>query len=118
MLRAQLRFKSVLTDASLRSVKSGKSKRSLPAIGEDGPSFEGFIFKAQVLQTYRDILRTVGKIPDSTIRHETKDYVKEEFRACMNVKDLETRRSLLIGGIRQFKSVSDNLGLSHTDIKF
>lgn len=117
MLKSQFRFKSVLTDSSLRSVKKGRSKRVLP-IGDDGPSFEGFIFKSQVLQTYRDILRTVSKIPDAGIKSETKDFVKGEFRACMNVKDLETRRSLLIGGIRQFKSVSNNLGLSHTDINF
>lgn len=109
---------SELTDASLRTLRrpgqqgAKRERRRLP----DGASFEGFVLRGQVLKTYRDMVRTAGQIGDPDVRRETRQFVRDEFRSCRNIKDTELARSLLIGGIRQFKSVSNNLGLSHSNL--
>lgn len=112
---------STLSDASVRSFGKTKTKatgknkrRSL----EESVSFEDFVLRGQVLHVYRDMLRSVRKIPDISLRDEVLGFLKGEFMATKDVTDLNIKRSLLIGGIRQFKSVSNNMGLSYTEIQF
>lgn len=106
------RYVSSLSDASVRRLK--KKRRSL----EESVSFEDFVLKSQILHVYRDMLRSVYKIPDPALKAEVLGFLKGEYRASQNVQDLNIKRSLLIGGIRQFKSVSNNMGLSYTEIQF
>lgn len=80
----------------------------------DGGGLEEFLFRGQVMQVYRDMMREVYLIKDSQVRNEVRRYVKDEYRSTSHVSDLETRRSLLIGGIRNWRSVANNLGLSRT----
>lgn len=105
-----LRWQTTLTDASLRRART-RARKPRPDFA-NGPSFEGLMLRAQVLQTYRDVLRTVARIQDPALRAETHAFAKGEFRACADVSDIDTRRSLLVGGLRQIKSVTNNLGLS------
>ncbi|KAG0684634.1 hypothetical protein C6P40_001632 [Pichia californica] len=125
-----VRYGSSLTNATMKSFKGKqkseqddfnnknkiqkRKKRSL----EDSISFEDFVLHGQVLHVYRDIIRSIRKIPDPSLRDEVLDFVKGEFKATQNVKDLNIKRSLLIGGIRQWKSVSNNMGLSYTEVVF
>lgn len=104
-------------EASFKNVQNKKLKKKRRTL-EESVSFEDFVLKGQVLHFYRDILRSVHKIPDATLRKEVLDFVKGEFRATAGVTDLNIKRSLLIGGIRQWKSVSNNMGLSYTEIVF
>lgn len=104
-------FKKVQTGGS----KAPKKKRRTL---EESVSFEDFVLRGQVLHVYRDILRSVHKIPDASLRKEVLGFVKGELRATVEVTDLNVKRSLLIGGIRQWKSVSNNMGLSYTEVVF
>jgi hypothetical protein len=109
------RYFSVLKNDTVKSFKrSPRKKRTL----EESVSFEDFVLRGQVIHVYRDILRGVYKIPDPLLRSEVLQFVKGEFKATKSVKDIDIKRSLLIGGIRQWKSVSNNMGLSYTDIEF
>lgn len=124
-----IRYGSTLTNATVQPFK-GKSKKQEEEFNndkvakkkrrslDDSVSFEDFVLRGQVLHVYRDILRTIRKIPDHSLRAEVSDFIKGEFKATKDVTDLNIKRSLLIGGIRQWKSVSNNLGLSYTEIKF
>lgn len=117
MLRQSIRLQSTLNNNTLRSIKPTKLKRKKRSL-EESVSFEDFVLKGQVLHVYRDILRSIYKVPDKSLREEVKFFIKGEFKATKNVTDLNTKRSLLIGGIRQWKSVCNNMGLSYTDIVF
>ncbi|GMM31998.1 hypothetical protein DAMA08_047430 [Martiniozyma asiatica (nom. inval.)] len=105
---------TTLSDSSYRPSPRQKIAQKLA----NEPSFEVFILKGQVLQTYRTILRAVYKIPDVKLRAETKEFIKGEFKSSKDVEDIEIRRSLLIGGLRNWKHVSNVMGLSYTDIRF
>jgi hypothetical protein len=118
-----LRNASTLTNSTLKSVKSNKkSSTSTPTRKrrslEESISFEDFVLRGQVLHVYRDILRSIYKVPDAGLKNEVKEFVKGEFKSTKNVTDLNIKRSLLIGGIRQWKSISNNMGLSYTEIQF
>ncbi|VEU22037.1 DEKNAAC103031 [Brettanomyces naardenensis] len=103
-------FATSITNSSVKRLRHRKLN--------DDISFEDFILKGQVLQTYRDMLRTLQKIPDASARTELHDFVKSEFKAAQNTKDVHLRRSQLIGGIREFKSLTNSLGLSMPEIDF
>lgn len=118
-----VRFGSTLTNETVKSfkktaVKSTLGKKKKRRSLEESISFEDFVLHGQVLHVYRDILRSIRKVPDPATRNEVLDFVKGEFRATAQVKDLNVKRSLLIGGIRQWKSLSNNMGLSYTEIVF
>lgn len=113
------RFGSTLTNSSVKTfgkkaAAGARKRRSL----EDSVSFEDFVLRGQVLHVYRDMLRNIYKIPDTGLRSEVLAFVKGEFAATKDVTDINVKRSLLIGGIRQWKSVSNNMGLSYTEIQF
>lgn len=120
-----VRFGSTLTNETVKSFKKttekstlGKKNKKKRRSLEESISFEDFVLYGQVLHVYRDILRSIRKVPDPVTRNEVLDFVKGEFRATAQVKDLNVKRSLLIGGIRQWKSLSNNMGLSYTEIVF
>ncbi|ESW98351.1 hypothetical protein HPODL_05243 [Ogataea parapolymorpha DL-1] len=81
------------------------------------PGLQDFILQNQIIRTYRDMLRTIHKIPNKSLQMELRTYLKEEFRSSSQVTDYDTRKSLLTGAIRQFKSVTSNLGLSLPNFK-
>lgn len=112
------RFSSTLTNNTVKSFKKAASKLRKRRTLEESVSFEDFVLKGQVIHVYKDILRNVYKIPDVGLRKEVLEFVKGEFKATKDVKDLDIKRSLLIGGIRQWKSVANNMGLSYTEIEF
>lgn len=132
---AGARYSSTLTNDTVRTFKGktqqqqadlfkkvhrsgNKTQKKKRRTLEESVSFEDFVLRGQVLHVYRDILRSVHKIPDSSLREEVLGFVKGELRATAEVTDLNVKRSLLIGGIRQWKSVSNNMGLSYTEVVF
>ncbi|EIF47733.1 lyr motif-containing protein 2 [Brettanomyces bruxellensis AWRI1499] len=102
-----------LTNTALRRIRHKPRRKPV-----DDISFEEFVLKNQILQSYRDMMRTLQKIPDESTREEVHDFVKGEFQSSRNVSNVETRRSLLIGGIRQFQSLANSLGISMPTIDF
>ncbi|TID24741.1 hypothetical protein CANINC_002997 [Pichia inconspicua] len=104
---------STLKDTTVRSLRKKRG-----GVGKSGdeftPSLQSFVLTKQILQVYRSMLRDVGQLSDKRQRREVRDVVKGEFRSCANIPlgDVNTRRSLLVGGIRNWKSVANNMGLS------
>lgn len=104
-----IRLHSTLKDTAVRRLRR---KNKALEFGNDGPSFESFVFKGQVLEVYRSMLRDVGQLTDPVQKREVRNVLKSEFKSCMSVKDMDTKRSLLVGGIRNWRSVANNMGLS------
>lgn len=108
------RLYSTLQDTTVKTLRKGKSRSVRDGKGAPPPSLESFVLSKQILQVYRSMLRDAGQLSDRGQRREVRDIVKQEFRSCSNVpiSDVDTRRSLLVGGIRNWKSVANNMGLS------
>lgn len=113
MLRVvrQVRLQSTIKNTTVRRLRR-KSAVEAGVGSSDGPTFESFVFKGQVLQVYRSMLRDTAQLNDAKLRREVRDVVKGEFKSCAGVTDMDTKRSLLVGGIRNWKSVANNMGLS------
>ncbi|KAH8428624.1 LYR motif-containing protein 2 [Aspergillus melleus] len=85
----------------LATVSRGQpSKLRKPAIGLDH-----FIQRQRVLAFWREIVRALHKIPQSSTRDELHSYARDEFERHRNVTDLQHIRYLLSTGKSEFETM-------------
>ncbi|ODM24236.1 hypothetical protein SI65_01826 [Aspergillus cristatus] len=89
------------------------SLRLLAAIARDQPSklrkpavsFDHFIQRQRVLGLWREIVRALNKIPNSSTKVELRNYAREEFDRHRNVTDLQHIRYLHSTGKSEFQTM-------------
>lgn len=70
------------------------------------------MLRQEVLKLYRELFRTIKRVPDSSSRNDLKEWVRSDFRANMNHTDELTVKMLLQHGQRSLNELKTNLELS------
>ncbi|KAG5667949.1 hypothetical protein PVAND_015909 [Polypedilum vanderplanki] len=71
-----------------------------------------FMLRQEVLKLYRDLIRTINKVPDESSRNELRQWLREDFKANKNQTDeIQIKMSIQIG-LRSLKELSNSLELS------
>ncbi|KAJ1311344.1 hypothetical protein OPQ81_009837 [Rhizoctonia solani] len=83
-------------------------QRTLPS---SGLTLRHFLLKAEVLSTYRQVIRSCRKIPDANTRRETLEWFKHDFRRNLNVTDPVVIQGQLAGIKRELKTMSSMFSL-------
>ncbi|KAJ5225351.1 hypothetical protein N7468_006576 [Penicillium chermesinum] len=65
-----------------------------------------FIQRGRVLSFWREIVRTLNKIPPSSTRNELRSYARQEFERHREVTDSQHIRYLLSTGKTEFQTMS------------
>ncbi|XP_075975696.1 LYR motif-containing protein 2 [Anticarsia gemmatalis] len=77
-------------------------------------SLKQFLLRQEVLKLYRDIFRTLRKIPDESTRIELRDWARTDFRNNMHHKDETTIKAMLHYGKKSLKDIQNSLALSRS----
>lgn len=70
------------------------------------------MLRQEVLKLYREIFRTVRKVPDINSRKELIDWARHDFRLNKNQTDEHAIKSFLQIGYRSLKELKTSLELS------
>lgn len=70
------------------------------------------MLRQEVLKLYRDLFRSIRKIPDESSRNDLKQWTRSDFRANMNHTDELTIKMLLQHGQRSLNELKTDLELS------
>lgn len=71
-----------------------------------------FILRQEVKNLYREILKTIRKVPRQSDQNDLKEWAKRDFRSNSNVQDEITIRMHLNYGKRCLKELQNSLALS------
>ncbi|CAH2269006.1 LYR motif-containing protein 2 [Pararge aegeria] len=75
-------------------------------------SLKQFLLRQEVLKLYRDIIRTVKKVPDESTRLELKEWARTDFRNNKHHNDETTIKSMLHYGRKSLEDLRKSLALS------
>lgn len=70
------------------------------------------MLRQEVLRLYRNIFRSIRRIPEESSRADLKAWARSDFRANMHQKDEMTIKMLLQNGQRNLNELRTNLELS------
>lgn len=71
-----------------------------------------FMLRQEVLKLYRDLYRTINKVPDAASRQDLKLWLREDFRKNKNQsEEIQIKMSIQIG-LRSLKELRTSLELS------
>lgn len=70
------------------------------------------MLRQEILKLYRDIHRTIRKVPDESSRNELRSWARNDFRANKDQTDEEAIKSLVQIAHRSLKELKTSLSLS------
>lgn len=70
------------------------------------------MLRQEILRLYRDIHRTIRKVPDASSQRELREWARHDFRANKNQTDEEAIKSLMQIANRSLKELKTSLQLS------
>lgn len=70
------------------------------------------MLRKEVIRLYCDILRSIRKIPEQSVRSDLKQWARSDFRANMHHTDELTIKMMLQHGRRSLNELKTNLELS------
>lgn len=71
-----------------------------------------FLLRQKVLKLYRDLYRTINKIPDEASRKDMKLWLREDFRKNKSQTEEITIKMSMQVGLRSLKELQTSLELS------
>ncbi|KAG4075683.1 hypothetical protein HA402_003508 [Bradysia odoriphaga] len=77
-------------------------------------SLRQFMLRQEVLKLYREIFRTIRKVPDESSRTELKEWTRSDFRNNIHHTEEITIKMLLNHGKRSLSELRTSLELSGT----
>ncbi|XP_044747676.1 LYR motif-containing protein 2 [Coccinella septempunctata] len=75
-------------------------------------SLQQFILRQEVKKLYREIFRTIRRVPGESHQNELKEWARRDFRSNLNVTDDITIRMHINYGKRCLKELQNSLDLS------
>lgn len=69
------------------------------------------MLRQEVLKLYRDIFRTIRRVPDQNSRTELKEWARRDFRANLHHTDEVVIKMMLHSGNRYLTELRNSLGL-------
>ncbi|CAK1555266.1 unnamed protein product [Leptosia nina] len=77
-------------------------------------SLKQFLLRQEVLKLYRDIFRTLRKVPDSVTREDLKEWARTDFRNNKYHNDEASIKSMLYYGRKSLRDLQRSLALSES----
>jgi len=75
-------------------------------------SLKQFMLRQEVLKLYRDLYRTINKVPDEESRKELKTWLRADFRKNKSqTEEIAIKMSMQVG-LRSLKELKNSLELS------
>lgn len=71
-----------------------------------------FMLRQDVLKLYRDLYRTINKVPDENSRKELKMWLREDFRSNKGLNEEIAIKMSMQVGLRSLKELKNSLDLS------
>jgi hypothetical protein len=71
-----------------------------------------FMLRQEVLKLYRDLYRTINKVPDESSKKELKLWLREDFKKNKGLSDEIAIKMGIQVGLRSLKELSQSLELS------
>lgn len=71
-----------------------------------------FMMRQEVLKLYKDIYRTINKIPDESSKKELKRWLSDDFRKNKNLTDEIAIKMSIQVGLRNLRELQNSLELS------
>lgn len=71
-----------------------------------------FMLRQQVLKLYRDIYRTISKVPDESSRRDLKLWLRTDFRSNKSMTEEIAIKMAMQVGLRSLKELKNSLELS------
>lgn len=71
-----------------------------------------FMLRQEVLKLFRDLYRTINKVPDDNSRKELKLWLIEDFKKNKNLNDEVAIKMSIQVGLRSLKELQNSLELS------
>lgn len=71
-----------------------------------------FMLRQQVLKLYRDIYRTINKVPDESSRKDLKLWLRTDFRSNKSMTEEIAIKMAMQVGLRSLKELKNSLELS------
>jgi Complex 1 protein (LYR family) len=71
-----------------------------------------FLLRNEVLKLYRNILRTVKQVPDSSSQQELRTWARQDFRQNKDISDEMAIKMLIQHGNRSLTELKNSLSLS------
>ncbi|XP_057341015.1 LYR motif-containing protein 2 [Microplitis mediator] len=84
----------------------------LNKISNSSMNLKQFLVRQQVITLYRNILRTIKKIPTKEDQSYFLEWARSEFKANKNITDEFAIKSLIIHGENSMKELEKNLNYS------
>lgn len=75
-------------------------------------NFFQFLLKQEVKKLYRNIFRTIRKVPDANYQMELKEWAKQDFRTNTHHTDEVTIKMCIKYGERCLKELETNINLA------
>lgn len=70
------------------------------------------MLRQEVLKLYRDVFRTIRKVPDKNSHSELKEWARHDFRQNMHQTDELAIKMLMNHGLRSLNELKTSLDLS------
>ncbi|XP_041980048.1 LYR motif-containing protein 2 [Aricia agestis] len=77
-------------------------------------SLKQFMIRQEVLKLYREIFRTIRKVPDKTTQQELKEWARSDFKNNKHNTDEHAIKSMLHIGKKSLKDLQKSLALSES----
>ncbi|CAG5077946.1 Similar to lyrm2: LYR motif-containing protein 2 (Xenopus tropicalis) [Cotesia congregata] len=85
----------------------------LNKISSSSMNLKQFLVRQQVITLYRNILRTIRKIPGKEDQNYFLDWARSEFKANKSITDEFAIKSLIVHGENSMKELEKNLNYSN-----
>lgn len=77
-----------------------------------GLNLKQFIIRQEVLKLYREILRTIRRVPDKSTQYELREWARHDFRINKCQNDEIAIKMLIQHGRRSLTELQNGLSLS------
>ncbi|KAG5879673.1 hypothetical protein JTB14_021476 [Gonioctena quinquepunctata] len=81
-------------------------------ISKSFPNLKQFILKQEVKKLYRNIFRTIRKVPDEFYQKELKDWTRRDFRSNAHYEDEVAIKMCIKYGERCLRELDTSLNLA------
>ncbi|XP_067337946.1 LYR motif-containing protein 2 isoform X2 [Channa argus] len=77
-------------------------------------SFKQFLQRQKILGIYRNMLRTIQKVPDEVDRKYLRDWARDEFKRNKDTTDEDAIRMMITQAIKHLEELQKSLALARS----
>lgn len=103
-----------MTNLIVSPWKQGEALMSVSRLPPVALSLKQFLQRQKVLGLYRDMLRTIRKVPDQADRKYLTDWARHEFKRNKNATDQDAIRMMIMQAKNHLEELQKSLALARS----